>query len=353
VRGLPRHCVRKLLLQLLSVFLAGAVLAAPAARSHTPTVLRGHSDVVCSLDWSPDGKRLASASPGWEMPVALWDLRTAKRVAAIPDGYSCYGVAWRPDAKHLALAGALTMGLAICESAQPQHVTLLTKSTVTEGAKRVDELFSVAWSPDGRRLVVGGDGVVRVWDFAARKPLWTKAYGYGAVAVAWLRDGKTVAMADAVGLVMLLRASDGEVAMRLQPGGDAGTYGVYSPVACSQDGTRVAAPGFQDSTVRVWDVQTGRQLRVLTVPAYLVGSLSWSPDGKRLAGHAGDAVWIWELATGKRELALGGSMHCYSTAWRPDGKQLAIGGDDGTIRLVDVALRSRHGSRPSRGGKRE
>ena len=70
-------------------------------------------------------------------------------------------------------------------------------------------------------------------------------------------------------------------------------------VSWSPDGTRLAS-GSVDKTVLIWDAASGEQLCSLTGHSDGVTSVSWSPDGKRLAsGSFDETVRIWEFATGK------------------------------------------------------
>src|SRR5205085_1697322 len=68
----------------------------------------------------------------------------------------------------------------------------------------------------------------------------------------------------------------------------------YSP-----DGKRLLTPGFE-KTLRVWDVETGRELAMWTGHNGPVGAATWSPDGK-LAASGGDdgLVKIWDAQTGR------------------------------------------------------
>jgi WD40 repeat protein len=259
---------------------------------------------------------------------------SGKQVGSISPGWGC-GIAWRPDGQQIALAGgAFAQGVMIYDRAGRNQVAALSESP-TGG---YEEVFSVSWSPDGRWLAVGcGNGGIRVWDMTTRKPLWNKRYGNGTVVVAWKPNGTALAAADSFGSVLLIGAMDGRVTRHLQSGRDEYAYGVFSPIAWSPDGKRIAAPGGQDSTVRIWDAATGQVLQTLTTPVYVAGSLTWNRDGKHLAGHAGDAVWIWDVVTGQRKPVISGSIHLYSAAWSPDGKTLAVGAADGSVRLSSIA----------------
>jgi WD40 repeat protein len=113
--------------------------------------------------------------------------------------------------------------------------------------------------------------------------------------------------------------------------GDIVTAVVFSP-----DGNRLATAS-KDSTVKIWDLGNGRELRTYRGSKDPVKALAWSRDGRLIASTAGNEIHIWEPETGKLKTALKGHEKAVSAlAFHPDGQTLASGSDDTTVRLWDV-----------------
>ena len=114
------------------------------------------------------------------------------------------------------------------------------------------------------------------------------------------------------------------------------TRGVES-VAFSPDG-KLLASGSWDNTIGLWNVETGREIRVLTGHTRGVESVAFSPDGKLLASGSWDTtIGLWNVETGREIRVLTGHTRgVNSVAFSPDGRLLASGSDDKTIRLWNV-----------------
>lgn len=100
--------------------------------------------------------------------------------------------------------------------------------------------------------------------------------------------------------------------------------GMVWSVAFSPDGKWLAC-GTEASTVIIWDLLTGKQVRKLDAfKSKSIGGVTFSPDGKHLAtvGSFPGSPWIWEAETGKvvAKLEKGGG---WSIHYSPDGKRLA------------------------------
>ena len=118
------------------------------------------------------------------------------------------------------------------------------------------------------------------------------------------------------------------------------TNGAITSVAYSPDGTRIASgSGLGDSSIQLWDTQTGASIgNPLQTQSY-VTSVAYSPDGNHIASGSWDrTVRIWDVATEKQigKPLNGHTNRVMSVASSPDGPSIASGSSDNTVQIGDT-----------------
>jgi WD40 repeat protein len=130
---------------------------------------------------------------------------------------------------------------------------------------------------------------------------------------------------------------EGEIVEAIEPILESLGSSLVNSVLWSPDGRRLTS-GISGGSIRIWDVESGREVSRLVGHGDQVWSVSWSPDGRRLASGSDDkTVRIWDVESGHELHRLEGhGSWVRSVSWNSDGHQLASGSDDRTVRIWDV-----------------
>ncbi|WP_460305552.1 protein kinase family protein [Actinocorallia aurea] len=199
--------------------------------------------------------------------------------------------------------------------------------------------LDAAFTPDGGSLAwVETDGVVRLWDLAARTTKTVPLAGRRAVFQAEF---------SADGGVLVTVSEENDVEVWEMPGGRAvgsftAEHGVVVEAAPSADG-RLLAIGGDDRTIRLWDVAGGALLGTQASGHKLnISSLTFSPTAPILVSGGYDGyVRMWSTAdlTPLGEPVPSRTGGVYSAAFSPDGQILACAGIFSTVALWNVERR--------------
>jgi WD40 repeat protein len=237
---------------------------------------RYSSSVVNFVAYSPDGRRIVSASSAGST-IKIWDAETGRELQTLLGHMvGVKSVAYSPDGRRIVSGSSAGSTITIWDAETGREIKSL------EGYNR--SVGSVAYSPDGRRIAAGSGSTIKIWDAKTGRELKTL--------IGHMVGVKSVA---------------------------------YSP-----DGRRIVS-GSWDRTTRIWDAETGRELQILEGHS----SVAYSPDGRRIAAGSWDkTVRIRDAETGREILTLKGHTEGVSSvAYSPDGRRIVSGSEDGTIKI--------------------
>jgi WD40 repeat protein len=282
-----------------------------------------------SVRLTADGKEIVLMR---ENVIELLDRQSGKSLHVFTGKSKFHGMDLSPDGTTVALATHGTPKTSIHfweiakgESRPPLHL-------------ETDWYFAMKYSSDGKRLLIGvggkkDGGILQVWEIDSGKKLHEIEVDNHFYA-AFSPDGQLVATRNETDDVRVQKVADGATACRFK----APANGMFHSFAFTPDGKSLITitPG---QTPCLWDATTGKRLRAFGgLPASSVQMGDFSADGKRFAlivgGRWENSVRLWNVETGEEIRPYEGHADAVAAvAFAPNGKLLASGSWDTTVRL--------------------
>lgn len=290
---------------------------------HLFTLNHGH--YVLHSIFSPDGKWILTGS--YDKTLALWDANTGALVKKFDAGQDVSrACAAAPNTRQIAV-GLGNRNTIIIDPKKPfsWDATLIGHSA---------EINSLAWSPDGKRLVTGSsDNSARVWKVRTAKTLRNLRGHRGAVrSVAYSPDGVMVATGSDDQTARVWNAKIGRLLLDLR-----GHSAPVRSVAFSRDNYRLLT-GSDDGSIRLWNLSDGALIRSIDIQSK-VQSVAFSPDGRRaIVGTLANQPQIRDLDDGRLLHApYGHTGPIRSVAFAPDGRTFMTASDDRSMIIWDAS----------------
>lgn len=242
--------------------------------------LTGHGGMIHDSGWSRDGRLVATS--GYDETVRVWDAATGKQILNCRPlaSFAC-SVAFSPDGKWVAAGSS--------DDGQLKIVEVATGKKIREIQTPDTALYALEFTPDGTHLIVNhtvlnrGDTSVRIYKLSDATEVKTAIKG-PATSFALSRDGRSFAYSTPRGTLLLLETA-GWTEQRQFDGHQTGA----ASLAFHPCGRFLASSG-RDGAVRIWDVDTGKQVNTLPIKGEVDSRLAFGAEGNTLVVATADAT---------------------------------------------------------------
>lgn len=244
--------------------------------------LKGHTGGVNSAQFSPDGKKIVTSS--WDNNAKIWDAVTGNLIIDLK-GHTggVLSAQFSPDGKKIATTS---------QDKTAKIWNALTGNLLYDLKGHTDDVTSAQFSPDGKKIVTTG------WEDHAK--LW-----------------------DAVNGILIADFLKEHIDVNL-------LNTKFSP-----DGAKIVTTSLREAII--WDAQTGKPITYLNGFAGSSGCVQFSPDGSKIVTASYKGIQIWKTDTGKHIVDFKGNKSSVNSLFfSPDGKKIVTAYRDGSVTICDV-----------------
>ena len=249
-------------------------------------VLGEYKDSIGSFSLNTDGKTFVITN--FDDSIRVCDCHTGNEIVSKSKQYAHFTVLALPDGKSFLHSGYKSVHL---------YDTATVKDLKTIRTRFQTFVTSLAVSPDGKTLAVG-DGTahsIELYDLTTGECLLDFSSLSGAIfSLAFSPDGKKLVSGGDKGIICVWNVRKGKLLHSLS-----GHAGKIWDLAVTADGQTLISAG-EDKTLRSWDIKRGRLKEIFVGHSKDVRSVSISPTGKTIASGSLDAtVRLWDLESGR------------------------------------------------------
>lgn len=286
---------------------------------NSETSIRIHNGVITSISISNDGKTAVTSS--WDETIKLWDTETLSVIRTFPDWLDDYEskyygeTALSPDANFVITTSRAGTLLWDCN----------TGTILKNYGKQKLFFYRARFTPDGNTFILAANNTIYLYDTKTAE-LQNTFLGHNTYPNSFqlTPDDKHLVLSEHSSNPKLIETQQAKTLLELNGHEDIATVHAITP----NGKYALSTGGYHDRTIRIWDLFTGKILKLYNHETSSLRFLSVSPNGVRAISkerEIDDPIKIWDLWTGNTIF----ETVAYSALFLPDGKTLLTGQENG------------------------
>ncbi len=291
--------------------------------------LKGHTGSVSSATFSPDGKKIVTASK--DHTAKIWNAITGDLIKDLKGHEGEVSIAtFSPDGKKILTAS---------KDRTANIWDVLTGNILANLGGHTDEIYSATFSPDGTLILTTAlyDSTIKIWNSATGDLLSDLKGNTGKIfSASFSPDGKKILTAFENHKVKIWDTHTGQAIVDLQ---EHTRNGWNESAQFSLDGKKIFTATSYDSSIKIWNAITGNLIANKILNNSRIDKVVLSTDEKKIitTEHFDGSMKIWDAVTGAFIKEFEDSKWLSSVQLSPDGKKIVAASYDNNAKIWDVA----------------
>ena len=313
--------MRKRIIIYLSITSIGLVISV-ALFLRPPSIEQTVAPAYITTDWSPDGRKIAV---GGSIGLQIFTNDLNSLLFNLED-LVVTSLAWSSDSDKIAIV-SLDNRLSIRNS---KTFELLTTPDISSRG-----ISTAEWGPKGTRIALSGSNegvqILEIADY--ENTLWINESSSSTSVIAWHPFAQILATGSETGTVSIWDTIEGTKLSEFT------LTDRVSSLSWSPDGSRLAVAG-GDQFVRVWGIERGVVLLDFLAEnePHSVSVIAFSPDNSHIATAGSAELSIWDAENGQKQASMKGhKMAINALAWSPDSTRVVTASVDESVRIWDIS----------------
>ncbi|MGD9679217.1 MAG: caspase family protein [Vulcanibacillus sp.] len=308
-------------------------------------IQQGHTEYINSIDYSPDGKYILTGSG--DKTAILWEIETGKQIRTFSGHKSCINSAkFSPNSEYI-LTGSRDKTAILWEIDTGKKIKIFN-----DFKEKIYVLYKAAFTPDGKNVVIGTSSKIFIFDIKSSQIVKTIPVKTSTFSIS--PDGRFLAVVSEIGNINNINRKSYRIVLReIKSGKIYKTFkeqsAIINSVCFSPDGKSISTGSgtfgnFSDNySIKLWNIDNEKENKLFIGHSSEINSIAFSQNGKYLASSSlsnhyttDNSVRLWDIDTGKQLQVFNSEVKIKSVCFSPCGGNIVIGMLNGGLKLWNI-----------------